>query len=103
MEQNNNNTENEEKENSISLGIVSELGEFGPKTIISEAALAQLMHRHPISIKRAVLRGELPRPTRLLGQSVWTAGSILRHLEKRLEAAATETDTKEQKLEQLTP
>jgi len=55
-------------------GIVKELGELGPGAVITEAALARMMDRHPASIKRAVNRGELPPPYRLLGGPVWTAG-----------------------------
>ena len=40
------------------------------------------------TIKRAVERGELPRPVRLMGKNTWTAGAIVRHLEARLEAEA---------------
>lgn len=97
---------NEVGENSgqeIPFGIVSELGKLGPGAVISEQALAQLFHRHPVSIKRAVARGELPPPTRLLGGPVWTAGAIIQHLEKRLQTAAKEAEKQEQKMKQLMP
>jgi len=84
-------------------GIVSELGELGPGTIISENALAKLLKRHPVSIKRAIGRGELPQPIRLMGQPVWTAGSILQHLEKRLAEAAREAEKRDEKIRRLMP
>ena len=87
----------------IPLGIVSELGELGPGAIVSEQALARLFKRHPVSIKRAVARGELPPPTRLLGGPVWTVGAIIRHMEKRLQTVAKEAEKKEQKMKQLMP
>jgi len=92
---------NTDEESNFSLEIVSEFGELGPGAIISESALAKLLNRHPVSIKRAVLRGELPQPIRLLGQSVWTVGSIVKYLEKRLEAAANEAERQKKKIEQL--
>ena len=94
---------NTDEESSFSLEIVSELGELGDGAIISESALAKLLNRHPVSIKRAVLRGELPHPIRLLGQSVWTIGSIVKYLEKRLEAAANDAERQRKKIEQLRP
>ena len=92
-----------EDDSTFSLEIVSELGELGDGAIISESALAKLLKRHSVSIKRAVLRGELPQPIRLLGQPVWTVGSIVKYLEKRLEAAANEAELQRKKIEQLRP
>ena len=68
----------------------SELAEviaLPPTAILTKAALARLMHRHPVSIDRAVKRHELPPPTRLCGQRVWTAGAIARYLDGRLNEA----------------
>jgi hypothetical protein len=84
-------------------GIIRLLGELGRGTVISEAALAKMMDRHPASIKRAVKRGELPHPTRLLGGPVWTAGSIVRHIEARLEEAAIEAEKQARRLEMHRP
>jgi hypothetical protein len=39
---------------------VEELGEMPPDTIITEEGLAKLFCRHPVSIRRAVERPELP-------------------------------------------
>jgi hypothetical protein len=84
-------------------GIVRELGDLGSGAIITEAGLARLLHRHPASIKRAVERGELPHPTRLLGGPVWTAGSIVRHLEARLAEAAKEAERMARRIAAVTP
>jgi hypothetical protein len=48
--------ENENQE-FVSQGIVAELGELGAGAIVSESALAKMMKRHPVSIKRAVQYG----------------------------------------------
>ena len=69
-------------------GIIALLGELKPGAIVTERGLAQMLQRHPTSIKRAVRRGELPPPCRLLGGNAWTAGALVRHVDERLERAA---------------
>lgn len=86
-----------------SSGIVTELDELGPGTVLFEARLARLLQRHPASIKRMVERGELPQPARMAGSNVWTWGAIVRHIEKRLEEAAKEAERMAQKLAKLSP
>jgi hypothetical protein len=56
--------------------------------IVTEAGLAGLFNRCTASVKAAIDRGELPRPVRVFGKPCWTAGSIIRHLESRLEHEA---------------
>ena len=84
-------------------GIVKEIGELTLNAILTEGGLARIFGRHQVSIKRAVQRGELPPPTRLLGEPIWTAGAIIRHLEERLEAAQKEAQETERRLQDLTP
>jgi hypothetical protein len=93
----------ERADKEISLGIVSELGKLGSGAVISEQALARIFHRHPVSIKRAVARGELPPPTRLLGGPVWTVGALIRHIEERLAKAQREQEKLARKVEELSP
>ena len=59
--------------------------------------------RHPASIKRAVARGELPAPARLLGGNSWTAGAIVRHIERRMDEAAKENERTARRLDALKP
>jgi hypothetical protein len=87
---------NQENKENASIGILRDLAELPPATIISEEALAKVFSRHKVSIKRAVERNELPPSIRLFGEPVWTAGVIIAHLEKRL-AEAAEEYTKTQK------
>jgi len=70
----------------MKFSIFTEFASLDDAAIITESGLATLFHRHPISIKRAVERGELPPPTKLMGKPIWTAGSIRCHIEQRLEA-----------------
>lgn len=84
-------------------GVCRELGELPEGAIVTEAALSRIFERHPVSIKRAVERGEFPPPTRLLGKPVWTAGTILRHLEGRLAGARKEKEREKKRLDALSP
>jgi hypothetical protein len=54
----------------LNLGIIRELGELPPGTIITEKALGRVLNRHLVSIKRAIERGELPPSIRLFGEPV---------------------------------
>jgi hypothetical protein len=71
-------------------GIIRELGELPLGALVSEVALAAMFKRHKMSIRRACERGELPPPTRLLGQNCWTVGALRGHLERRQEDAGNE-------------
>ncbi len=82
-------------------GIIAALAELPPDTIIDEAGLARIFHRHPVSIKRAIRRGELPPGVRLFGKQTWTARAVLDHLDKRLAKAKEETERFEQKIRRL--
>ena len=65
-----------------------EFGQWPEHTVINEAGLAAIFEKHKVSIKRAVERGELPPPTRIMGRPVWTVGVIIRHIESRLQSEA---------------
>jgi hypothetical protein len=78
--------------------IVKGLGDLPEGAIVTETGLAEMLGRHPVSVKRAVKRGEFPPPVRLLGQPVWTAGTLVRHLEGRLEAARKELEKEKMRL-----
>jgi predicted DNA-binding transcriptional regulator AlpA len=57
--------------------------------------------RCQVSIKRAVQRGELPPPVKLLGMPVWTAEKILTYLNKRLDIAQKEEERTRKKIDDL--
>jgi hypothetical protein len=83
------------------LGIVAVLGELKPAAIITEEGVARLFNRHVASVKRAVQRRELPPPTRLFGQNVWTVGVLIRHIETRLDQAAKDAERTAQRIATL--
>lgn len=87
----------------VSLGIVKELGELPPGTIVEEYALAGMFCRCSTSVKRAVDRGELPQPVRMFGKSCWTVKSILDHIDKRLRAAQQEAEDEMKRIAQFSP
>jgi len=66
---------------------------LAPETVIDINGMAQLLGRHQQTVKRAVRRGELPRGTRLMGRTTWTAAGILRHVEGRVKRQ-TESNAK---------
>ena len=67
-------------------GIYAELGNLPAGALVTEEGLAHLLGKGcQKSIKRAVDRGELPTPVKLLGKPTWTVGSIIAHIEERLE------------------
>ncbi|MBU48724.1 MAG: hypothetical protein CL920_08515 [Deltaproteobacteria bacterium] len=84
-------------------GIIAELGSWPPSTIITEEYVANLFKRCPTSIKRAVGRGELPPPTRLMGKPTWTVGTIVRHIEARLEESAKDAERTRRRLKAHSP
>jgi len=92
-----------ETETGLSSGICAELGDLEEGALITETGLATMFGKHPVSIKRAVERGELPPPTRLMGKQVWTVGSIRHHIEARLESEAMARQRLMQKVASMSP
>ena len=90
-----------EKDKFTIPGLVAELGALPPDAVVTEESIAHLFGRHTTSVKRAVERGELPPPVRLFGQNTWTVGSIVRHIEDRLEEAAKEAQETADKITRL--
>ena len=84
-------------------GIVKALGELPAGAILTEEDLGRIFARHPVSIKRAVERGELPPSVRLFGKPSWTAGAILAHLDARLEAAKREAEREAARFARMSP
>jgi len=84
-------------------GIIALLGELKPNAIITEEGIASMFSRHIASVKRAVQRGELPPPTRLFGNNTWTVGTLVRHIEQRLEEAKKKADEVNRKIARLSP
>jgi len=82
-------------------GTISALADLAPEAIIDEAALARIFGKHPVSIKRAIRRGELPPGVRMFGKPTWTAKAILDHLNARLETARKARERTERRISAL--
>jgi len=82
-------------------GIIRELGALPEGTVVNESALAAMFHRHKVSIKRAVERGELPPGVKMFGEQNWTVKSIRDHITQRLAMAAKETEKLRQRIDKL--
>ena len=96
--------DNQEEKEIVPLpGIIAQLGELQPGAVITEEGIANLFDRCITSVKRAVQRGELPPPCRLLGKNAWTVGILVGHLEHRLEQAAEKANRIQMKIRDLNP
>lgn len=99
----NENQDVQERDELIRPGLVVELGKLPPDAVVTEAYIAQIFDRHPTSVKRAIERDELPPPCRLFGSNSWTVGAIVKHINTRLEEAASEAKRLNEKVTQLRP
>jgi hypothetical protein len=84
-----------------SWGVLRDLGQMEPETIIREQGLAEMLGCHPITIKRSVTRGELPPPVRMNGKPCWTARSIVEHIEERLRKAKREAEAEAERIARM--
>ena len=75
-------------------GVWSEFADLGDNAIVSEEGLASIFGKHRDSIKRAVERGELPKPFKLMGKPVWRIAGILDHFKALEEDAQKEPKQK---------
>ena len=85
------------------LEVVAEFAALPEGAIIYEQALAAMFHRHPMSIRRAVARGELPPPFRMMGRRAWTAGALVQHLQARQKEAVRKQAALDERVARLAP
>lgn len=69
-------------------GVFAVLGRLGPSTVITLPGLAEILGKHPSSVQRAVDKGQLPEPVKLLSSPIWTHRVLICHIEDRLAAVA---------------
>ena len=91
----------QQQEQTEEAGIIRQLGRLEPGALVTEDGLARLLGRHPCTIRRAVDRGELPVPVKMLGKPTWTAAIILRHIETRLAQAQKEAEQEAKRLARI--
>lgn len=73
-------------------GVLATLARLPERAILDEGALAEALHVSPRTIRRMVVRFELPPPVRLAGRSAWFAGGVLGYIEGKAERAAKESE-----------
>lgn len=72
--------------------IFAEFNQLDDSALITEVGLAMLLNKHPVSLRRALERGELPASTKLMGKPIWSVQAIRDHINKRLAQSAAEQD-----------
>jgi hypothetical protein len=84
-------------------GVVVELARYPGSTPLTLEAVCRIFRRSPKSVRRAVRSGQLPPGIRVFGKMTWTAGSILQHLQNRLDRAQREAERMQRKVAELAP
>jgi predicted DNA-binding transcriptional regulator AlpA len=74
------------------------LAELPERAILDEARLAGILQVASRTVRRMVVRHELPPPISLAGRSVWLAGHVLTHIERAAVRAAEEAERAAAKL-----
>ena len=78
-------------------GVFDILGKLGPCTWITVPGLAEILGKDRTTVTRAVDKGQLPIPVKLLSDSGWTLRVLIAHIEQRLVDAASEADTERER------
>ena len=92
---------NEEPKIDEQCSLLKLFGNLPDSMIITESLMAKIFNRHPISIKRAVKRGELPPSVKVLGEQTWTVGNIRKHFEAKMEEARKKQQAELKRIESL--
>ena len=82
-------------------GIIAGLADLSPKTLLNEHAMASIFAVSQRTIRRMVVRFELPPPVALAGRSTWVAERVLDHIEARAEKAARKAEQESRRIEAL--
>ncbi len=72
--------------------LTTDLATLPSGTLLDERALARCLQVSPRTLRRMVVRGELPPGIRLGGRTVWIAGRVLEHLNARAERIARQAE-----------
>ena len=69
------------------LGIITELANLPPGTILTLHGMAQIFGKSANTIMRAVGEGRLPKPFRIFSENCWRAGDVDGFLQRRMQDA----------------
>ena len=78
-------SEVEETKETKNSGIITGLAELPREAILDEAALARVFDVVPRTIKRMVVRYELPPPVLLASKRCWKVGAVLDWINTNIE------------------
>lgn len=67
------------------LGFPRSLGNLPPTELINVVGLAKILGRCKKSIERAIRRGELPPPIKMMGRHTWSVQQLNDHFQKRID------------------
>lgn len=83
--------------------LIEVLANLPEKAILDEKRLASVLGVTPRTVRRMVVRFELPPPVRLAGRSVWMAGHVLAHIQAAAERALSNAERQARRLHHLGP
>ncbi|MCX5769263.1 MAG: hypothetical protein NTZ09_03170 [Candidatus Hydrogenedentes bacterium] len=83
--------------------LIEVLANLPEKAILDEKRLASILGVTPRTVRRMVVRFELPPPVRLAGRSVWMVGHILAHIQAAAEHALDDAERQARRLRNLRP
>ena len=86
----------EQHEPTDGLGIIVELAELPPGSLLTVNGMAQIFGKSPNTIMRAVGEGRLPRPFRIFSENCWRAGDVDVFLQRRMQDAQQRTGERPQ-------
>ena len=84
-------------------GVWREFNELGQNTIVTEGAVAAILGKHLMSIRRAIDKQQLPPPVKLMDQRVWRLGAILDFIDGRLAAEQKDAEKLRRKVLEMAP
>ena len=96
-------SEGADRETELPGLLVDGLARVPEKTLMDEARLAALLGVNRRTVRRMVLRAELPPPVRFAGRSVWISGKVIAHVEARADRAAFAAEKQARRISELSP
>jgi hypothetical protein len=84
-------------------GVLTSLADLPEKALLDETAMAQAFNVCAKTVRRMVMRHELPPPIRVSGRSMWFAGRVLNYLESLAEATEKEAEQHAAKIRRISP
>lgn len=70
--------------------VVRTLADLPPRSLITEAGLAEVFSVSGRTVRRMVNRGQLPPPVKLADRNTWMVGLLLDYLEEQMQQAVSE-------------